>query len=81
MLIPAFVALIKGIIILAGTTRLSRIPIRLNTLTLTPAAIDDIHKPNGTNIKNNINNTNTIPPVTNKPTIIITPFHTYFYIK
>ena len=53
---PALVALISGITILDGVTRLRRIPARLKIPILTLAASALIQSPNGTKLKNRIRN-------------------------
>jgi hypothetical protein len=79
-LIPAFVALISGIMILAGTTLLKRIPISVKIPTLTPDANEDIHNPTGTKLKNKISTSATNPIITTGPTTIkLLPLF-YFYL-
>ena len=48
---PAFTALIRGLTILAGTTRRSRMPMRVKMPTWTLAASALIHRPMGTKRK------------------------------
>src|SRR5690606_16040395 len=44
---PALTALIRGLIMTAGTTRRSRMPMRVRRLMRTPAAKAAIHRPTG----------------------------------
>lgn len=80
--IPALVALMSGRIILAGTTRLKRIPISVKMPTRTPDAIDEIHSPTGTNEKNIIKINTTTAATIIGPTITFNPFlcmHIFIY--
>ncbi len=62
--IPAFTALIIGMMILAGTTLRSLIPTKVSNPTRTPAAHAEIHRPMGMKFSSTSRNTITISGMT-----------------